>query len=187
MEGFSPPVSGKWLLWRGEVLQQQSSYENLSSDFIADLLIQWHDLKWTYHPTCKERKRVKLPLWSNSLEMRTLRISIWTLFYFIFNFLMIIYFWERDRQTECEQERGRERGRHRIESRLQAQSCQHRVRPGAWTHKPWDHDLSWSHMPNQLSHPGTPGRCFYFFLGEWLRLTHFGRACSKTRAEEWLI
>ena len=26
----------------------------------------------------------------------------------------------------------------------------------AWTHELWDHDLSWSWMLNQLSHPGTP-------------------------------
>ena len=27
---------------------------------------------------------------------------------------------------------------------------------GAWTHKPWDHDLSQSQMLNPLSHPGAP-------------------------------
>ena len=36
----------------------------------------------------------------------------------------------------------RERGRHRIRSRLQAPSCQHRALHGARTHGPWDHDLS---------------------------------------------
>ena len=40
---------------------------------------------------------------------------------------MFLHFWE----TECEQRRGRERGRHRIRSRLQAPSCQHRARRGA--------------------------------------------------------
>ena len=33
--------------------------------------------------------------------------------------------------------KGRERGRHRIWSRLQALSCQHRAWCGAWTHKPY--------------------------------------------------
>ena len=33
---------------------------------------------------------------------------------------MLIYFFERERETECKQRRGRERGRHRIRSRLQA-------------------------------------------------------------------
>ena len=52
--------------------------------------------------------------------------------------------------------RGRERGRHRIRSRLQALSCQHRAQCGARTHELWDHDLSWSWTLNQLSHPGAP-------------------------------
>ena len=63
---------------------------------------------------------------------------------------------EGERDTECEWGRGRERGRHRIWSGLQAQSCQHRAWCGAWTHKLWDRDLSWSQMLNWLSHPGAP-------------------------------
>ena len=43
---------------------------------------------------------------------------------------------------ERERERGREKGRHRIWSRLQALSCQHRARHWTRTHEPWDHDLS---------------------------------------------
>ena len=75
------------------------------------------------------------------------------LFILIF-FLMFIFERERERETEHEWRRGRERGRHRIQSRLQALSCQHRTRRGAGTHQPRDHDLSWSQMPNRLSHPG---------------------------------
>ena len=78
------------------------------------------------------------------------------LFFSSFLFLMCIYFWERAHKRECERGRGRERGRHRIGSRLQALSCQHRARCRAHTHKPWDHDLSRSQMLNWLSHPGTP-------------------------------
>ena len=63
---------------------------------------------------------------------------------------------ERERETESERGRGRERGRHRIQSRLQALSRQHRAWRGAWTHRPKDHDLSWSRTLNLLSHPGTP-------------------------------
>ena len=54
-----------------------------------------------------------------------------------FNFLMFIYF-EGQTETECEQGRVRMRGRHRIWSRLQALSCQHRARHGARTHRLWD-------------------------------------------------
>ena len=46
------------------------------------------------------------------------------------SFLMFIF----ERETEGEWEWGRERGRHRIGSRLQAPSCQHRARRGARTH-----------------------------------------------------
>ena len=42
----------------------------------------------------------------------------------------------KERETECEWERGRERGRHSIQRRLQALSCQHRARRGARTHRP---------------------------------------------------
>ena len=63
-----------------------------------------------------------------------------------------------EREREHEQGRGRERGRHRIWSRLQAMSCQHRVWCEARTHGPWDHDLSWSRTLNWLSHPGTCNR-----------------------------
>ena len=66
--------------------------------------------------------------------------------------LMFIYFWETERDRAWAGE-GRERERHRIQSRLQALSCQHRAWCRARTHEPWDHDLSWSRMLNQLSHP----------------------------------
>ena len=62
----------------------------------------------------------------------------------------------KDRETEHEQGRGRERGRQRIQSRLQALSCQHRAGRGAWTHESWDHGLCWSQTLNRLSHPGAP-------------------------------
>ena len=50
---------------------------------------------------------------------------------------------------EYEQGRVRERGRHRLWSRLQTLSCQHREQRGAWTNKLWDHDLSWSRLLNR--------------------------------------
>ena len=64
-----------------------------------------------------------------------------------------VYFFFFERETEREWGRGRERGRHRIWSRLQALSRQHRAWRGAWTHEPWDHDLSQSQL-SRLSHPG---------------------------------
>ena len=71
---------------------------------------------------------------------------------------MFTYFWQRKRETEHEQARGRERGRHRIWNRLQALSCQHRAWGRARTHGPRDHELSQSQTLNLLSHPSAPSR-----------------------------
>ena len=65
-------------------------------------------------------------------------------YFFIFMFIL-------ERWTEHEWGRGRERGRHRIWSRLQALSFQHRPQCGARTDELWDRDLSWSQVLNRLS------------------------------------
>ena len=49
--------------------------------------------------------------------------------------LICLFIFERETDTEQEQGRGRERGRHRIQSRLQALSYQHRAQRGARTHR----------------------------------------------------
>ena len=51
--------------------------------------------------------------------------------FFFFFYILLIF--ERERKTEHKWGRGRERGRHRIPSRLQALSCQHRARRRAQT------------------------------------------------------
>ena len=71
---------------------------------------------------------------------------------------------ERERERAHEQGRGRERGRHRIWSRLQALSCQHRAQHGTRTQEPQDHDLSRSQMLHWLSHPGAPR---HILLTQW--------------------
>ena len=68
----------------------------------------------------------------------------------------MVYLFLRECAHACKLGRGRERGRHRIWSRIQALSCQHRARYGARTHEPRDSDLSRSQMLNQPSHPGAP-------------------------------
>ena len=75
-------------------------------------------------------------------------------------FYSFTYLFLKDRETEHEWGMDRERGRHRIWSRPQAPSCQHRARHGARTHEPWDHDLSRSWTLNRLSHPGVPQLSF---------------------------
>ena len=68
-------------------------------------------------------------------------------------FLMFIFEGERDRtwQGERKGERETQNMKQVPGSKLSAKS-----RYGAWTHKTRDHDLSWSQMLNQLSHPGAP-------------------------------
>ena len=73
-------------------------------------------------------------------------------------------------ETECEWGRGREKESHRIWSRLQVPSCQHRAPCGARTHEPWDHDMSRSRMLNRWSHPGA-------------LVIYFERECKGRRAE----
>ena len=77
------------------------------------------------------------------------------------------------RQRESMSREGAERGRHRIQSRLQALSCQHRAQHGAWTHRLWDHDLSWSQTLNQLSDPGVPGSLLNYIFIFPFYLFHF--------------
>ena len=76
------------------------------------------------------------------------------LLFFLIFFFTFIHFWETERDRAQAGEGQRERDTHRIQSRLQAPSCQHRARCGIQTHKPQDHDLSRSLTPNRLSHPG---------------------------------
>ena len=75
--------------------------------------------------------------------------SIWA-WYIFFN----VYLFLRERVcVPHEQGTGRERG---TEDSKWALCWQQRAWCRAWTHKLWDHDLSWSLIPNWLSHPGTP-------------------------------
>ena len=85
----------------------------------------------------------------------------WDLSIAALSFFFNVYFWERERASKLGRGMVRERGRHRIWSRLQAPRCQHRAQHGAWTHKPWDHDLSQSQMLSQLSYPGAPALLWF--------------------------
>ena len=82
------------------------------------------------------------------------------------------------RERESEWARAGEGQRERKTQNLKqapGSRCQHRARCGVWSHKPRDHDLSWSWILNQVSHPGTPHftqsfkkHChFPFFLFLW--------------------
>ena len=110
-----------------------------------------------------------LRAWS-LLPILCLPLSLTILWSYVFIFFLIffnVYLFLRQRETEHEQGRVRGRGRQRIGSRLQALSCQHRVRRGALTQKPWDHDLSWSQTLNRLSHPGAPRYPMSFDWSIW--------------------
>ena len=99
---------------------------------------------------------------------------------------------ERERKRERERERERERmkqggqiekGRHRIWNRLQALSCQHIARHGAWTHELGDHGLSWSWMLNWLSHPGAP---WILFLKFFLKMFIYFWERERERERAWV-
>ena len=111
---------------------------------------------------------------------RRLRNQLLFIFFIFFNVYLIL----RQRETEHEWERVRERGRHRIWNRLQVLSCQHRARHGAPTHKPWDRDLTWSWMLNQLSHPGTPREWESFFFSTFIYLWDRERQSMNGRGAE---
>ena len=91
-----------------------------------------------------------------------------------------VYLFLRQRETEHEWGKGRERGGHRIWSRLQALSRQHRARHGARTHRPRDRDLSRSWTLNGLSHPGTPEKKLMFIL-ESVRASTSGGGAETER------
>ena len=89
---------------------------------------------------------------------------------FLKHFFTFIYFWlkETEHKRKC-----RERGRHRVQSRLQALSCQHRAQCGARTHRLQDHDLSRSRTLNRLSHPGAPRTQWIFIKSKYTSSTTF--------------
>ena len=93
--------------------------------------------------------------------------------YLFFKFLKMFYFiFERESTRSQAGQRGkREKGRHRIRSKLQALSCQHRAQCRAWTHELQDHDLSQSRSLDQLSHPGTLSMWF-LISRSWVQALH---------------
>ena len=103
------------------------------------------------HPSLGNRKRPFRSLldefWLNSDSLSFLFSS--------FFFLMFIFETERGRAWVGEGQRKRDT--HRIQSRLQALSCQHTAGRGAWTRQLRDHDLSQNRMLDWVSHPGVPG------------------------------
>ena len=88
----------------------------------------------------------------------------WYFFYqlYFFKKIFLMFVSETERDRAWVGGGGRERGRHRIRSRLQALSCQQGAWREAQTHKPWDHDLSWSWSLNRLSHPGDPHQLYFW-------------------------
>ena len=65
----------------------------------------------------------------------------------------LFYFWKRERESMS---RGRAERDWETEDLKQALYWQQRAQCRTWTHKRWDHDLSWSWMLNRLSPPGDP-------------------------------
>ena len=149
------------------------------------------------HLESKQMKPVVIPNPSLFLSRVKVRISwnfrkwvIASLFLLLFFYLFILR--ERDRkcdrgggggggQIERERERERERDRERQreterDNPKQDPHCQHRTRCRAWTHEPWNHDLSW----NQESHCSTqvhPTFCFKFLLAQFYIVFLISKDC----------
>ena len=160
-----------WISFRFIVLKETKSYLLDDSVFIYSSwkwnLIYYPTKQITGYLTCYWGRRDGLQCITRKLGrggqqfcvLTVLAVSrlynLWILhFIYIFKcFLMFIF----ETETECKLGRAeREKGRHRIWSRLQALSCQHRARRGARTHKPRDHDLSQSRTLIHLSYPSAP-------------------------------
>ena len=102
-------------------------------------------------------------------------------------FFNVYYFWERERERERDSMSGGGAEREGdTESKAVTRlclSCQHYARCRAGTHRPRDHDLSWSWMLNWLSHPGAPSDCFLNFS----RLFHVLIShCCKSPQIYWI-
>ena len=142
---------------------------------------QDHDLSWSQmlswlnHPgTQRIYSSTPCHIASKSRELTPVRstfsfivVFLPTAVIFFGNFLKIYLFL---RETEHKWGRARERRRHRIRSKLQALSCQHRAQRWARTRKPWDHDLSQGQMLNWLSHPSASNSCHKEKV--WIVLLH---------------
>ena len=113
-------------------------------------------------------------------------LDIFTNFFFFK--LMFIYFWERKRQAKSMSGGGaqREGDTHRIRSRLQVPSCQHRARSKAQTHEPWDHDLSWSRMLKWLSHQ-EPSFSLFFLNGHKILFCRVPYPPKKYKSQSFLL
>ena len=94
-------------------------------------------------------------------------------FYFIKKIFFNVCLFMRESGRGCA-----ERGSQRIWS-IVLSYWQQRAWRGAWTHEPWDHDLSWRWMLNQLIHVGTA--ILSFFLNVYL----FGESmCESVRGAQ---
>ena len=95
-------------------------------------------------------------------EEKYISCGLWGVeFRLLWPFLKFIYFWQRGRERQSMSRGGAERGRHRVWSKLQALSRQHRARCGARTLRLRDHDLSRGRTLNRLSHPGAPAMTIF--------------------------
>ena len=118
-------------------------------------LPQAHD-KWEENKIWVSfRKKEKIFCWISNKVCYIRDLFMYSCIYLFKKFLTFIYLWVRGRNRAWAGE-GQKRGTHRIWSRLQTLSCQHRAQCRAQTHKLWDHVLNQSQMLNWMSHPGAP-------------------------------
>ena len=130
-------------------MSQKFSLVNLSIQqmFPEYLLFVTHcSWSWEYSNKLKKTLAFLLSILFYSIDV-CLNVAI-SFSFNIFLFLMFIDFWESTSGGGTEREGGQDP--------KQAPRWQQRARHRVWTHEPWDRDLSWSQMLNQLSHAGSP-------------------------------
>ena len=120
-----------------------------------DIIFEWIHLSPEIYVagTQKADMHVKLWYWANHFSVVALSYPF---FYFYF-FKCLFNFEIQKREGEREREKasgGGAESEGETENPKQAPHCQCKARFRAWTHKLWDHDLSWSQTLNQLSHSG---------------------------------
>ena len=124
--------------------------------------LHWGKPTWNNEERLQWRSEKKLHFLAYQSENQD--VKVWSSHLFIYvnqnsNFfkkVFYVYLFFRERQSTSKGQAEGERGKDRLQSRLQALSCQHRAWCGAQTHKMQGHGLSRSRTPNLLSRSGAP-------------------------------
>ena len=120
-------------------------------------LVQKSHYSSNYCELCQETLEGKTDIWVVHYTIQNVNFQQKT----FKTFLMFIWETERQRQRQSTSKEGQRERETQNPKQAPGSSCQHRARHGARSHKPWDHDLSWSQTLNRLSHPGASPKTLF--------------------------